>query len=116
MPAIIARYYGCPAYLVGSARYETNPRDIDIVIKIPDELFLHMYGDAGIYGETIETWADAVDKWQFNSRIWKMWAKDIAKQGRELTMIAMRQVDFKTQPDSYFETIKKERICLVQDW
>lgn len=112
----MARYYGCDFYLVGSAQYHPNPRDIDIVVKIPDELFLNMYGDGGALGETLDTWAHAVDKWEFTSNIWKMWARDIAKQGKELTMIATRQVDFKTHPATYFETINKQRTYLPPVW
>ena len=100
----MARYYNCPFYLVGSAQFEEDPR--------PDVLFLNMYGDGVKLNETIETWAVAVDKWHFESHIWKMWAKDISKQGKEMTMIAKRQVDFKTQPSSYFQTILKPRVLI----
>lgn len=112
LPGIVARYYNCEFYLVGSAQFNPNPRDIDIVVKIPDDLFFAMYG-TGDKKESIETWVHAIDFWEFNSsEIWKNWAKDIAKQGKELTMIAMRQVDFKTHPASYFVTIDKPKTLL----
>lgn len=106
---IIARYYGCEFYIVGSALNNPDPRDIDIVAKIPDELFLAMYGNGK---DTIQTWADDVDNWRFQSEIWKLWARDISKQGKELTFLIGRQVDFKTQPASYFDTIQKPKLLI----
>jgi hypothetical protein len=103
---IIARYYGCEFYIVGSALKDPNPRDIDIVVRVPDDLFLAMYGNDK---DTIQTWADDVDNWRFQSNIWKLWARDISKQGKELTFLTGRQVDFKTQPASYFDTIQKPK-------
>ncbi len=106
---IIARYYGCEFYIVGSALNNPDPRDIDIVAKIPDELFLAMYGNSK---DTIQIWADDVDNWRFQSDIWKLWARDISKQGKELTFLIGRQVDFKTQPASYFDTIQKPKLLI----
>lgn len=112
LPGIMARYYNCEFYLVGSAQTNSNPRDIDIIVKVPDDLFHCMYGNYGTLKETIENWSIAIDKWDFSSNVWKLWAKDISKQGRELTMFVGRQVDFKTQPASYFETINKTRTLI----
>lgn len=103
IPAISTRYYGCTCWLVGSAQKKeaVNPRDIDLVIVVPDSLFLAMY--AGDSCDTVETWVDSVENWRsFDSFIWKEWARDVSKQGKELTLIVKKQVDFKTQPESYF--------------
>jgi hypothetical protein len=110
IPAISARYYGCSCWLVGSSQHKEakNPRDIDLVICIPDELFLAMY--AGDSCDTIETWIDSVENWKsFNSFIWKEWSRDISKQGKELTLAVKKQVDFKTQPESYFSSFNKPK-------
>lgn len=100
--ALSARYYGLPVYLVGSALRDPDPRDIDIVIPVLDDLFLAMYGDL----------TDTLAGWQSGIRVphadlpktWLRWAKDCAKQGRQMTYFCRRQVDFKTQPQSYFDT------------
>ena len=110
---IIARYYGCDFYIVGSALRDPNPRDIDIVAKIPDDLFLAMYGNDK---DTIQIWIDDVESWTFQTEIWKLWARDIAKQGKELTFLAGRQVDFKTQPASYFDKIYKPRYLIERNF
>ena len=109
LPGIMARYYDCDFYLVGSAQTSLDPRDIDIVVNVPDELFLAMYNAKN---ETIETWATAVDSWTFKSEMWNLWARDISKQGKELTMLAGRQVDFKTHPSSYFWSIDKMKTLI----
>ncbi len=100
--ALSARYYGLPVYLVGSALRDPDPRDIDIVIPVPDDLFLSMYGDAE---DTLVDWADAIRAPRVDlPKQWLRWARDCAKQGRELTYFCHRQVDFKTQPQTYFDT------------
>src|SRR5690606_36027440 len=42
-----ARYFGLPVCLVGSAVYRPDPLDLDVVIAVPNELFVSMYGDLG---------------------------------------------------------------------
>lgn len=84
-PSVSARYYAMPMYLVGSALTSADPRDIDLVVVIPDDLFQAMFE-----GGT-------------ESDFWKRWAGDCAKQSRELTMLCRRQVDFRTQPQKVFE-------------
>ncbi len=86
-----ARYYQCPVYLVGSAMYSSDPRDLDVVIPIPEDLFVAMYGED-------------------DGTQWRLWARDISKQGRELTFACRRQVDFKTQPQLLFESIGEPRV------
>ena len=100
--ALSARYYGLPVLLVGSALRDPDPRDVDIVIPVPDDLFLAMYGGPA---DTLAEWQSSV--WAPSTNLpkqWLRWAKDCAKQGREMTFFCRRQVDFKTQPQSYFDT------------
>lgn len=109
--ALSARYYGLPVYLVGSALTAPDPRDIDIVIPIPNKLFIAMYGDNG----------DNTTRWKSGSRtsqpppLWLRWARDCAKQSLELTMFCHRQVDFKTQPQTEFDTFSGPRLRLDCD-
>ncbi len=106
--ALSARYFGAPVYLVGSALRENDPRDIDIVIPLEDELFIACYGDEH----------DTTDLWKRGLRngsppsIWRRWAKDCAKQAKAMTMYCKRAVDFTTQPMSHFETYSGDRVRL----
>lgn len=90
--SVSARYYALPLYLVGSGLTSPDPRDIDLIVQVPDELFQAMY--------------EGGDEKAF----WKRWAGDCAKQGLELTMLCRRQVDFQTQPQKVFERINKPRV------
>jgi hypothetical protein len=113
IPVIRTRYYGCPVYLVGSALDKTYPRDVDVVIVVPDDLFLAMYGGskARDNNETISTWIDCVNSYDTSksSVLWSYWSRDIEKQGKELTYLCGLQVDFKTQPQTLFSSIEKPR-------
>ena len=91
--ALSALYFGQPVYLVGSCVHppdDCEPNDIDIAIPIPDDLFVAMYGPHN----------DGTPSTQ-----WRRWARDCAKQSRELTLACGRFVDFKTQSYSLFETL-----------
>src|SRR5687768_17223234 len=97
---VSARYFALPVYLVGSAITDPDPRDIDIVIPIPDHLFVHLYGDG---------FEDVRLKWPQQywiadpPKIFIRWAVDCAKQSRHFTETCRRMVDFKTQPESLFQ-------------
>lgn len=108
--ALSARYFGLPVYIVGGALTDPNPRDVDIVIPMPDDLFLAAYGDSKVF--------DMV-RWESGMRdanppaMWLRWARDCAKQSRAMTMFCARVVDFKTQPETYFKTFEgKPRVRL----
>lgn len=101
-----ARYFGCPVYLVGGALRDPDPRDIDLIVALPDELFANAYGDhpwriGGVQAE--------LDAWESSKSdpnpapVWRRWARDCAKQSRYLTLTTGRAVDFKTQPQRAFE-------------
>jgi hypothetical protein len=109
--ALSARYYGCPVYLVGSAIVDPDPRDVDIVIPIPDHLFAAMYGDAD--RESYGKWFGGMYT-EDPPPVCRRWARDVAKQGRELTLFCARAVDFKTQPRSFFDEFDaRPRLCLA---
>ena len=111
--SLSARYYGCPVYLVGGALTSRNPRDVDLVIPIPNDLFVAMYGQPGDTNNpanVIER--DFLGGFYLATPIWRRWARDCAKQGRLLTMQCERAVDFKTQPECQFDRYDKPRIRL----
>lgn len=91
-----ARFFGGAVYLVGSAVTREDPRDIDIVVVLPEALFVAAFGDAG---DSMQSFARA---WSEPSPapIWRRWARECAKQGAAMTMEFHRNVDFKVLPDN----------------
>lgn len=96
--ALSARYYGAPVYLVGGALTDPDPRDLDIVVPLDDELFVACYGDEG---DVATGWANAV-RGANPPPMWRRWARDCAKTSRQMTLFCRRAVDFKVQPECYF--------------
>ena len=102
-----ARYFGCPVYLVGGSLRKGNddPRDIDIVVAMPDDLFVCSYGEQALQVGAIQR---ELDLWEVSKNdanpapIWHRWARDCAGQSRLLTLSVGRAVDFKTQPQRSF--------------
>ena len=96
-----ARYYGAPVYLVGSAVTSDDPRDLDLVVILPDDLFVAAYGDRGT--------KQALNQWRYGPSldpadppaIWRRWARDVARQGATLTAEFHTAVDFKTQCETF---------------
>lgn len=109
--ALSARYFGLPVYLVGGALTDFDPRDVDIVIAVPDDLFRAMHGDP--FGKVdLTTWSSGLRD-PNPPAFWRRWARDCAKQSRAMTLYCGRTVDFKTQPESYFATYSdKPRVRL----
>lgn len=103
------RYHGSPVYLVGGALRDPDPRDIDIVVVMPDELFWYAYISPDQHIEWMrESW-----KYQGNTahpdRWWKRWARDCTKQASWLTQCVGHIVDFKTQFESEAANYTGER-------
>lgn len=111
-----ARYFGCPVYLVGGALRDEDPRDVDLVVAIPDDLFVNSYGEnpwqVGAVQRELDAWETS--KGDANpAPIWRRWARDCAKHSRLLTLSTGRAVDFKTQPVRAFDAYAtKPRIRL----
>lgn len=93
------RYHGSPVFIVGGALLDADPRDVDVVVLMPDELFWRAYGwpdDNTTVG--IKAW-DAGHRSPEPPRIWWRWARDCTKQASWLTkQIGGPLVDFKTLP------------------
>ena len=110
-----ARYFGCPVYLVGGALRDDDPRDVDIVVAMPDDLFVHSYGD---HPWRVGAVHDGLDAWECSKNnaapapIWRRWARDRAKQSRLLTLSCARAVDFKVQPIRAFDAYAGPRVRL----
>jgi hypothetical protein len=97
--ALSMRYHGSPVFLVGGALSDPDPRDVDVVVLMPDELFWCAYGwPDGDPAAGIEAW-DAGHRLLDPPRIWWRWARDCTKQSLWLTkQIGGPLVDFKTLP------------------
>lgn len=97
-----ARYYGAPVYLVGSAVTSDDPRDIDVVVVLPVDLFVQCYGEPGdTFRQHFVSGAHVDDP----PALWRRWARDCAKQGAAMTAELHRAVDFKVQSDRDAATI-----------
>lgn len=94
------RYHGAPVYLVGGALRDEDPRDVDIVVVVPDQLFYYAY----LAPDHSIDWMHKHWRYEGNTafpeRAWCRWARDCTKQARWLTIAAGCIVDFKVQ----FET------------
>jgi len=107
--ALSALFFGLPVYLVGSALTDPDPRDVDLVIPMPEDLFLAAYNDGR---------PEDLGAWQSGLRdpnppaMWRRWARDCAKASRLATMFCGRRVDFKVQPQRYFDSFKGPRVRL----
>lgn len=89
----IAARYAHPVYLVGSALTEEAPRDHDVVVVLPDELFRNRFG--GSYSDCVRLGPVPPGGPQ------DIWAREVAK----ITLQAMRyhpgaRIDFKVQDES----------------
>lgn len=102
------RYYGCPVYLVGSALRIPNPRDLDVVVVLPDDLFVSTYGDKGDNLSDYLMGCGVADP----PGIWRRWARDTAKHTREWTEMLHRSCDVKIQPQHMANNLKGDRLRL----
>lgn len=110
--AISALYFGAPVYLVGGALTDPDPRDLDVVVIVSDELFVRAYGNdsdsAPQHGMTLADWLTGRICGSNGSghsvepdAMWRRWARDMAKWNDRLTRSCHRRVDFKVQAASY---------------
>ena len=78
--------------LVGSALYKENPRDWDLILVLPDDIFERLYLTAldfeaqGVSGE----WSPA--RWR--------WANDSVAIGRMIAHLSGKNIDLKIVPES----------------
>jgi hypothetical protein len=111
--SLSALYFGAPLYLVGGALKSEDPRDVDLVVVVPDKLFLASYGEFEAWSASEKIAQSALDAWELSytgrsaadSPLWRRWCLDCAKHNARLTLALHRRVDFKTQPESYARTL-----------
>ena len=107
--SLSALYFNRPVWLVGGALTDPDPRDLDVVIILPDALFVACYG-SDIAASGCAADMDRVDRerglWCGSGHsanpepVWRRWARDCAKVSEQLTRSVWRRVDFKTQIES----------------
>jgi hypothetical protein len=107
--ALSALFFGLPVYLVGGAITDPDPRDVDLVIPMPEDLFLAAYNDGR--HEDLGAWQSGLRD-PNPPRMWRRWARECAKSSRAATMFCGRRVDFKVQPQRYFDSFTGPRIRL----
>jgi predicted nucleotidyltransferase len=89
----ISAFYGFPVYLVGSQLTKDNPRDVDVCVVLPDDVFEVRYGN-------VDKWIDEGASGLYSELRWG-WADDVVKKcmhGREATKL---EIDLKVIPEKY---------------
>lgn len=100
-PGLSSRYFGCPVFLVGGALLDPDPRDVDLIVPIPDDVFVAAYGALDEPEHAMGRWCGG--SWGHDPpEIWRRWARDRARQSRELTLGCCRAIDFRTWPETQF--------------
>lgn len=116
-------YGGAPVYLVGSGIANDDPRDVDIVIPIRDDVFVAYYGEFGKAWNPI-TVAESIDEWidDYNGlttslpkKTWRNWARDCARRNLTLSKTLHKLVDFKTQPEKFFNERDATKRKMIAD-
>lgn len=108
------RYYGAPVYLIGSAVTRDDPRDIDLLVVLPGDLFVASYGDPG---DTLDAFRRSLGE-KVVPNIYRRWARDCATQGARLALDLKRAVDFKVTHDRDLRTISdlpRVTLCHVNE-
>jgi hypothetical protein len=89
-------YYGHPVYLIGSQiTGALNPRDVDVIVAIPDQEFNLRYGDT-------EKWKTEVASGMYSDIVWK-WSDDRVKRSLAGMKNTGLNIDFRVQPQSHFD-------------
>lgn len=85
--------YGGHVYLVGSALFKSNSRDVDIRVILPDELFEQMFGNP------IE-WMRQGETGDWSELRWK-WSKVCTDETHKLQDETGLPIDFQIYPESF---------------
>lgn len=104
----LARYYGVPVWLVGSALLDSNgdPRDWDFRVVLSDEEFARRFGPPGPLerrGDGFEEtwkWIEQMGSGLWTSVRWK-WAAECVKRSKEVSRRIGLNVDFQIHPKTY---------------
>lgn len=92
----IRALYGHPVYLVGSQiTGSEEPRDVDIIIAIPDDEFTIRFGD-------VNSWYQEGLTGEYTEIRWK-WAAECNKRWKEACLETELNIDFKIQPFGMFK-------------
>ena len=101
----LASFYGHSVYLVGSQLYKEDPRDVDIVIIIPNSEFVLRYiNQFETIGHTdeekCEQWTLRYQSGLYNESNW-VWAKDVSNKCLQAMKNIQMNIDFKVYPEYY---------------
>lgn len=112
----VSGFFGHPCYLVGSQLTKDNPRDVDLLIIIPDEEFVLRYiNQHDAIGENDRQkcvqWGLRHINGLYNESNWK-WAKDISHKSLQGMRFARAYIDLKVYPQSYQDDYHKDDLKL----
>jgi hypothetical protein len=91
----MSRIYKSSVYLGGSALHSADPRDWDLRVFLPDEVFADRWGEW-------QLWAAEGRTGQWTERRWA-WAGEMVKRTKQGCRATGLEVDFMVQPQSYRE-------------
>lgn len=105
--------YGQPVFLVGSSLNNDNPRDVDIRVTLPDDVFEARYGSVKEWRE--DTWRN---EWR-EAR--QKWANDTAKLSSFASVCVKMNIDFQVIPESLEKDLFKDKVkvridTIKDDW
>jgi predicted nucleotidyltransferase len=99
----IANKEGYSVYLVGSVLFKAYPRDLDISMVMPVDDFENRYGKLPDDEESLKTYLDRKEYWSSYAKY---------SLGIELRIRYATRIDFKIQPDVWFEN--RDKILLAE--
>lgn len=106
--AAMAKRYGSPVYLCGSALTKADPRDIDLRISLPDNAF------EARYGGTVADWIEQGRTGQWGDVRWN-WSEDCTRQTHLGWRETPMNVDLQVYPASWAtqEYGERPRVVLI---
>lgn len=101
----LAGFFGHSVFLVGSQLTRDDPRDVDLVIIIPDSEFVLRYiNQFEVIGHTdqekCEQWGYRYLSGLYNESNW-VWARDMVHKNLKAMEVTSMLVDLKVLPESY---------------
>lgn len=94
---LIRAFYGHPVWLVGSQLTSETPRDVDLVVIVPDYEFCLRFN---IEVEKLSQWILRFNNGIFDETHWA-WSDDVTKKSLNGMRYTGLPIDFKIYPEMY---------------
>ncbi len=106
----IRMLYGAPVYLCGSALREDcpDPRDWDIRVCLPDDLFSLRYAGGRDPERVVKKWTDDSYTGKWGKIRWH-WADDCVNESYKGRRVTGLNIDFQVYPESHANSKYKDK-------